>query len=248
MILTCPSCRTRYQTDETRFVAPGRNVRCAKCGHVWFQAAPAPDAELELEPIIAQAAPAHGSRAAPVAEAAASEAKSVQLGAGPAFKDSISASKESPRRSGGVRFAQSAGWAALIVLIATIGWGSVRYRQTIASLWPQSASLYAAVGLPVNVRGIELTNISYQQEYQDGQPVLSVTGKVVNISTRELPVPEIRVVLLDDAKHELYHWNFDAGIPTLKPGGESTFVTRLSSPPPEARNLNVRFAESGDAR
>jgi hypothetical protein len=144
--------------------------------------------------------------------------------------------------------AQSAGWAALIALIAAIGWASVQYRQTIASLWPQSASLYAAVGLPVNVRGIQLTNISYQQEYQDGQPVLSVTGKVVNISNRELPVPEIRVVLLDDAKHELYHWNFDAGIPTLKPGGESTFVTRLSSPPPEARNLNVRFAESGDAR
>jgi hypothetical protein len=170
------------------------------------------------------------------------------LGAGPAAEDSISAPAESPRRWRGARFAQSAGWAALIVLIATIGWGSVQYRQAIASLWPRSASLYAAVGLPVNVRGIQLTNIAYQQEYQNGQPVLSVTGKVVNISNRELPVPEIRVVLLDDAKHELYHWNFDAGIPTLKPGGESTFVTRLSSPPPEARNLNVRFAESGDAR
>jgi hypothetical protein len=150
-----------------------------------------------------------------------------------------------PRRAG---FAQSAGWAALIFLVAAIGWGSVQYRQTIVSVWPRSASLYAALGLPVNTRGIELTNISYQQEYEGGQPVLSVTGKVVNVSNRELPVPEIRVVLLDDAKRELYHWNFDAGIPTLKPGGESTFVTRLSSPPPEARNLNVRFAESGDAR
>jgi predicted Zn finger-like uncharacterized protein len=248
MILTCPSCRTRYQTESARFVAPGRNVRCAKCGHVWFQATPAPEAELELEPIMTPAAPTHGSSAAPIAEAAASEGSSALLGAGPASEDSISAPAESPRRSGGRAVAQSAGWAALIILVAAIGWGSVQYRQTIASLWPQSASLYAAVGLPVNVRGIQLTNISYQQEYQDGQPVLSVTGKVVNISNRELPVPEIRVVLLDDAKHELYHWNFDAGIPTLKPGGESTFVTRLSSPPPEARNLNVRFAESGDAR
>jgi len=248
MILTCPSCRTRYQADGAHFVAPGRNVRCAKCGHVWFQAAPTPDAEFEPEPIITPAAPVHGSSVAPVAAAAAPEASSAPLGAGPAAEDSISAPAERPRRSGGARFAQSAGWAALIFLIAAIGWASVQYRQTIASLWPQSASLYAAVGLPVNVRGIQLTNISYQQEYQDGQPVLSVTGKVVNVSNRELPVPEIRVMLLDDAKHELYHWNFDAGIPTLKPGGESTFVTRLSSPPPEARNLNVRFAESGDAR
>src|ERR1700687_5839812 len=44
MILTCPSCRTRYQADSAHFVTPGRNVRCAKCGHVWFQAAPTPDA------------------------------------------------------------------------------------------------------------------------------------------------------------------------------------------------------------
>jgi len=215
---------------------------------VWFQAAPGPDSELEPEPILAPAAPAYPSSAAPVAETAAPEGSSANFGSGSVSADSISAPVESTRRPLGAAFAQSAGWAALIFLVAMIGWASVQYRQTIARLWPQSASLYAAVGLPVNVRGIELTNISYQQEFEDGQPVLSVTGKVVNISNRELPVPEIRVVLLDDAKHELYHWNFDAGIPTLKPGGESTFVTRLSSPPPEARNLNVRFAESGDAR
>ena len=248
MILTCPSCRTRYQTDSARIVAPGRNVRCAKCGHVWFQAAAIPDAEVEPEAIIGPAAPPLGSSAAPAVEAVAPEGSSANLGAGPVSEDSISTPARRSRHSRGAAFAQSAGWAALIFFIAGIGWASVQYRQAIAGLWPRSASLYAAVGLPVNIRGIELTNISYQQEYEDGQPVLSVTGKVVNISNRELPVPEIRVVLLDDAKHELYHWNFDAGIPTLKPGGESTFVTRLSSPPPEARNLNVRFAESGDAR
>ena len=248
MILTCPSCRTRYQTDAARFVAPGRNVRCAKCGEVWFQAAPGLDPELGAEAVIAApGAAVPGASAAPVSDAAASDGGSANFGAGPVSEDSLSAA-EGARHWRGAALAQAAGWAALVFLIAAIGWASVQYRQTIASLWPQSASLYAAVGLPVNLRGIELTNISYQQEYEDGQPVLSVTGKVVNISNRELAVPEIRVVLLDDAKHELYHWNFDAGIPTLKPGGESSFVTRLSSPPPEARNLNVRFAESGDAQ
>jgi predicted Zn finger-like uncharacterized protein len=257
MILTCPSCRTRYQADAARFVAPGRKVRCAKCGHVWFEAAPAADLEFEPDPVVTPAAPVHEPgppvaaevpSPAAVAEAAPPERRSGNLRAGPVSKDSISAPVETRRVRRGAAFLQTAGWAVLIFLIAAMGWAGVQYRQTIASRWPQSASLYAAVGLPVNVRGIELTNISYQQEYEDGQPVLSVTGKVVNISNRELPVPEIRVVLLDGAKHELYHWNFDAGIPTLKPGGESTFVTRLSSPPPEARNLNVRFAESGDAR
>ena len=114
----------------------------------------------------------------------------------------------------------------LVLMVVAIGWSVVQFRQTIAQLWPQSASLYAAIGLPVNLRGIALTDVSYKQEFEDGQPVLSVTGKVVNISDREQPVPEIRVVITDDARRELYHWTFDAGVPTLKPHAQSSFVTR----------------------
>ena len=125
MILTCPSCRTRYQADSAHFVTPGRNVRCAKCGHVWFQAAPTPDGELEPEPVMTPAVPARGPSVAPVAQAAASEGSSAQLGAGPAAEDSISAPAETRGYAGGARFAQSAGWAALVVLIAAIGWASI---------------------------------------------------------------------------------------------------------------------------
>ena len=77
---------------------------------------------------------------------------------------------------------------------------------------------------------------------------LSVSGKVVNVSDRELPVPVIRVVLTDQAKRELYHWTFDVGVPSLKPGAQSPFITRLSSPPPDARNVDIRFAEAGETQ
>jgi len=40
MILACPECRTRYQTDALNFPPAGRKVRCAKCGHIWHQQAP----------------------------------------------------------------------------------------------------------------------------------------------------------------------------------------------------------------
>jgi len=252
MILTCPSCGTRYQTAGAQFKPPGRNVRCAKCGHVWFQSTPEPEAELEPEPVAVPVVAPPSFSAAPAPEPApglglgSPDRSPLNFNARPVLDESVRAPEERPRRSRGAALAQSAGWAALIVLVGAIGWASVQYRQTIASLWPQSATVYALMGMPVNIRGIALTNISYKQEYEDGQPILSVTGKVVNISNREQAVPEIRVVLLDDAKHELYHWTFDAGIPTLKPGAESPFVTRLSSPPPEARNLDVRFAEAGE--
>ena len=251
MILTCPSCRTRYQTDSANFKPPGRNVRCAKCGHVWLQPSPEPEIEPELSPAIAPAAPgpsfdeiAVPDRSEPPAHASAGFATGLSAGE----SESESELEETPRRSRGAAFARSIGWLMLISLIAGIGWATVQYRETIVSLWPQSATFYAALSMPVNVRGVALAGVAYQQAYEDGQPVLSVTGKVVNIGDRELPVPEIRVVLLDDMKHELYHWTFNAGVATLKPGAESPFMTRLSSPPPETRNLNVRFAQSGEPR
>jgi len=55
-------------------------------------------------------------------------------------------------------------------------------------------------------------------------------------------------MLSDQEQHEIYHWMFNAGVQSLKPGAESPFVTRLSSPPPEARNLNIRFAEAGETQ
>jgi predicted Zn finger-like uncharacterized protein len=242
MILTCPSCSTRYQADGARFAAPGRNVRCAKCGHVWFQTAP--QAEPEPEPALEQAAqpvPEPGPNAAlapaPIVERVTSSEQEV---ASPRPR------VQRPARGGAV--GDVIAWAALIFLATTIGWAAVQYRQTIAELWPGLAPLYGVLGLPVDPEGIELTEIAYQHEVEDGQPVLAVTGKVVNVSNRELPVPVIRVMLSNAAKQEIYHWMFDTGVPSLKPGAESPFVTRLSSPPPEARNLNIRFAEAGETQ
>src|SRR5205085_10956128 len=36
MLLTCPSCETRYQVDDAAIDrAAGRQVRCANCGYLW---------------------------------------------------------------------------------------------------------------------------------------------------------------------------------------------------------------------
>lgn len=49
MILTCPSCATRYMVDATALGDGGRTVKCVRCGHRWHQtpveeAAPAAEA------------------------------------------------------------------------------------------------------------------------------------------------------------------------------------------------------------
>ena len=42
MIISCPSCATRYDVDDDRFQPDGRSVRCAECSVSWFVPAPTP--------------------------------------------------------------------------------------------------------------------------------------------------------------------------------------------------------------
>jgi hypothetical protein len=111
---------------------------------------------------------------------------------------------------------------------------------------PQTASLYAAAGLPVNPRGMDIADIASQRRIEDGQHVLVVTGNIVNRSTHELSVPLVRVALFDADKHELYHWTFVPGVSTLMPGQTTRFRTRLPSPPDGTQDLEVRFAKEGE--
>ncbi|MEI7790798.1 MAG: zinc-ribbon domain-containing protein, partial [Alphaproteobacteria bacterium] len=68
MILTCPSCDTRYSVDGAKFPAAGRTVRCAKCGHSWHQ-----PGEGEAVPEAAPEIPAEAAPAPAPAEAPASD-------------------------------------------------------------------------------------------------------------------------------------------------------------------------------
>lgn len=135
------------------------------------------------------------------------------------------------------------GWLGLVVVILLIGWAAVSYRQQVATLWPQSASLYSALGLPVNVRGIAFTDVRYQRQTEDKQTVLAVSGKLVNVSGHELAVPPIRVTLTGADGRELYHWDFTPDVAVLRAGQSAGFLTRLSSPPDGARHLTLQFAD-----
>jgi len=235
MILTCPSCDTRYSVDGAKFPAAGRTVRCAKCGHSWHQ----PGEGEAVPEIPAEAAPAPAP-----AEAPASDPFPVNPSPTRAFAPAAVASE--PRTPLGPKLAVVAGWAGLIAVVLLIAVSAVRYRQDIAVIWPQSAGVYSSLGLKVNASGIDFRQVDYKRETEDGQVVLAVSGVIVNAGSRQLPVPQtVRVTLSDVSNHELYHWTFKPTATVLGPGQSIPFMTRLSSPPAAARHLEVRFAKDG---
>lgn len=238
MILTCPSCDTRYSVDGSKFPATGRMVRCAKCGHSWHQQGePPPQPEIAADPVIAAEQPQ------PVETQAEADPFTVNTNTA---RVPLSYPAETPRAPLGPRLAVVAGWAGLIAVVLLIVVAAVRYRQDIAVIWPQSAGVYSSLGLHVNATGIDFRDVDYRRENEDGQVVLAVSGNIVNVAKRELPVPQtVRVTLSDASKRELYHWTFKPNATVLKPCQSVPFTTRLSSPPAAARNLEVRFAKDG---
>ena len=137
---------------------------------------------------------------------------------------------------------------AVIGVLALTLLGLFAARQQVVRHLPQTASLYAALGLPVNLRGLEFENIKTLRETQDGVPVLIVEGDIVGTTARLTEVPRLRFAVLDGAGREIYAWTARPSRTLLPPGETLPFRSQLASPPAEASSISVRFFNRRDAQ
>ena len=93
--------------------------------------------------------------------------------------------------------------ACLVGVIVGFFWFN---RDVVVHYLPGTAEFYAKLGQPVNVRGLEINDITYQWGRENGRPVLDVTGEIHNVSSDVRKVPTVVFVLLDDDRQELYNW------------------------------------------
>jgi predicted Zn finger-like uncharacterized protein len=124
----------------------------------------------------------------------------------------------------------------------------VAARQQVVRFLPQTASLYARVGLPVNLRGLQFAAIKTVREMQDGVPVLVVEGEIVGTSARLTEVPRLRLAVVNAEGREIYAWTARPSRSVLPPGETLAFRSRLASPPAEASGVTVRFFNRRDAQ
>ena len=229
MIITCPNCATRYQVPDASFDASGRKVRCRSCRFTWHSV---PDVSQSVPPMADIEAEEGDVETQAQAEAAGADIESAALGDG----------DDKPHRAGGLK--QSAdwkGWLALAASLAVIIGGLYEYRQAIVTAWPAAARAYALVGLPVNALGIEFANLRVERDFDNGLPILSVAGEVVNVSGQTIQVPRLRVALRDRTQREIYRWTVAITSAPLEADSRARFATRLAAPPKEARAVFLRF-------
>jgi hypothetical protein len=134
---------------------------------------------------------------------------------------------------------------ALLALVA-LNAALIAWRADVVRFVPQTASLYAAIGLPVNLRGLAFANVASTTEAHDGVPVLVVEGAIVSTGERVAEVPRLRFSVRNRNGQEIYAWTALASRSVLAPGETLAFRSRLASPPPEAHDVLVRFFNRRD--
>jgi predicted Zn finger-like uncharacterized protein len=136
---------------------------------------------------------------------------------------------------------QSGVLALLIVDAILVGW-----RDEIVRILPQTASFYSMMGLSVNLRGLAFDGITTSTEQHEGVPIFVVEGNIVNESRKIADVPRLKFAVRNPAGQEIYSWTAVSPRTTLPPGETVSFRSRLASPPPEGRDVLVRFVTGYD--
>ena len=120
------------------------------------------------------------------------------------------------------------------------------WRANVVRLLPQTATFYRMAGLDVNLRGLAFKDIKITNETVEGKPVLVIEGMIVGQTGKPVELPRLRFSVRDEQGAEIYAWNAVLEQTVLKPGERAFFKSRLASPPPEGRNIDVRFFNKRD--
>jgi len=129
------------------------------------------------------------------------------------------------------------GFLVAFVAAAIVG------REKVVATLPDLAGIYEAIGLPVNLRGMEITALAAHREMDGSTPVLVVEGDIVNIDSVSKPLPAIRVTLASSTGRDVYAWNYTLPQLNIDQQGKVHFKTRLLAPPEASVTVEVRFTD-----
>jgi hypothetical protein len=233
--------------DPVRLGGEGRTVRCASCRETFF-VAPEPEqpADEMLDADWTSADDGGGGWSGSNREAADP--------GGPEAEGSLHFPRKAASRAeawdpeGGTASglggfpAWTAGVAASVFLIAAAVWG----RAEVVRALPATARLYASIGFPVNLRGLEFREVRSELVTSGAETFLVVEGEITNVSGHDSPVPPVEIGVRGPDGQVLYTWSNDPPQATLGGSESAPFRARLAAPPGEAREVLVRFAVGAD--
>jgi predicted Zn finger-like uncharacterized protein len=243
MILTCPECATRYFLHDVLVGRAGRKVKCTACGATWVaQAEDEPVAAPQSDDLVVEPALGPAAEPAPAIPAEDTPAEDEFSAAVKLRAEVRAAELEKQRRKRQAATATGAVWAGILVAVALLVALAAVFRAEVARVWPGSAGLFAAAGLPVNPTGLVVQQVRAVHVMQDGVSMVVVRGVLRNVAGRAVPVPPLRIGLMDAAGRPLARRIAGGGGPMMRPGETRPFSLAFPSPATPPANVEVGFA------
>ena len=132
----------------------------------------------------------------------------------------------------------------LVIGLALADAAVIGGRVDVVWVMPQTAPFYAALGMPVSLRGVQFEALTAAAEQHHGEPVLIVKGQIGNSTGKPEAVPHLRFAILNAERQEIYSWTAVPGRGRRLPAGETLgFESELVLPPPDTRAVTVRFVD-----
>ena len=224
MILSCPSCTTQYAIDEAQLGPGGRTVRCAACKTTWR--AERVEAPIELAPAKPDPTPVK-----------ARDLKEVKAKTLP---KSYRALQEYKRRMKAFA-AQGLVWGGLVAGFAVVLVCGYALRANVVQLFPRAAGAYAMVGAPVNATHLQIISQSGDKHIKGGRFVVTVTAQVRNLSDQPVPVPPMKVKLLDATLQQFDTAIMPAPGLVMEPHAVKTLIFDVPDPKDLSEHLDLNF-------
>ncbi len=135
---------------------------------------------------------------------------------------------------------RSSRWTAVILVLFAVNVAVIGGRSEVVRYLPQTASLFAAIGLPVNLQHLKFENVRISPSGTNDEG-LTVEGTIVSTASAPIKVPDLRFAARNAAGQEIYTWTARPSRTSLDPGQKLDFRSELTAPPANAKDVLVRF-------
>ena len=144
------------------------------------------------------------------------------------------------------RLAAFFSWVLTAALFIALTAAAFFFRNEVVKVWPQSAAVYSLFGLEVNRFGLDFEAVVHSRTFNDTIPIVTVTGRTVNVSKAGVETPGVRVDLKDEAGN-IVSTRYSFITPgDLAPGEAGQFGVVIEPAPVESFEIELGFVERSE--